>query len=278
MSVITSTDLNAVLDAIGLYTKRLYGDGATYGMGDPAVAWGSAGAVDTLKTAILAMTDLDPVAAIIDQAVALEPATDAYLVAAGLTGPIIAALSSHVSSYGLASVLNLEQYLKYLNVGAGGTWNALQAPFWRDLFYRFSGGTYPEEYNVYFEVLQGATYTNALMKFVVTGAGAGTPTDGVAVDSTKYCGGFAKANVSGLAGSGTLTVTGTAYDPVTMAISTSKTWTANITGNGVTALVVGSAPANSLIVDVTGVSIAAGITAGTIYIEAHRPTGRTLIP
>lgn len=278
MAVITNADLNAFMDeCIRYYLKMLGTSGSGYGMGIKNGAWGAAGAATNLDTLLLSMTDTEPIAALIDQVRELRDRTDGATVASGYLTPPIGALQAHVVAQQITDVTDLESYLKRLNVLLGSKWGALQDPNWRDIWFNVSGGVYPEEYNLYFEVLQGATYPNALRKLVV---GTGE-TAGFAIDSSKYAGGFPKLNVSGLTGSDTVTVTGTAYDPATMAVATSKTWTASVTGNGVVALAPGGgspAPADSLIVAAGAIAAGAGITAGTIYVEAHRPAGRPLLP
>ena len=128
--------------------------------------------------------------------------------------------------------------------------------------------------NLYYEVLQ-AVYANALAKLVVAGTAF---TAGVVVDQTKYAGGTPQINVTAITGSGLVTVTGTAFNPATQQTVAGVTWTATASSTSVIALTPGTAPSNSLIGAVSAISVAAGITAGTIYVEAARPTGRPLLP
>lgn len=180
---------------------------------------------------------------------------------------------------GLSStIVSLDTYLTYLNVTHATKWQALCAPDFRDAFYAMAGA-HPSVQNVYFEIVQGATYANALRKLVV---GTGQ-TAGASVDTTKYCGGFPKLVVSGFAGSAdTVTVTGTQYDPATKTATAGKTWTVSVTGNGTFTLAPGGgtpAATDSLIAAVTSIVAGANITASTtIYAEAQRPSGRTNPP
>ena len=184
-------------------------------------------------------------------------------------------LSAHARRFGTTNYSDLETYLTYLNTAGGGTWAALQDYRWRAVYNAIKGGSvYPARNNLYFEVLQGATYTNAVGKFVVSGAGAGTFTAGQTI-SSSYAGGIPKLEVSGLAGSGVVTITGTEYDPATKTATAGKTWLVTVTANGDWYDFTGTHNTNALIVAVSNVTIAAGITAGTLYIEAERPAMRS---
>jgi len=183
-------------------------------------------------------------------------------------------LKAEAARTGLSGVNSINSFLTYYNIGAGKPWNCLMAPDFRDLHYAATKA-YPSPYNVYFEVLQGGTYTNALRKSVVTGAGADTETAGFSIDDTKYAGGVAKLNVSGLTGTGTITFAGLwrKEDGTTATGNGSQ----SVTGNGL--VTVGTLPfTNALLLTCTSVTIPAGISAGTVYVEAHRPTGRTNPP
>lgn len=281
MGLIATADFNSVIDEVCRYYGCLLGTSASgLGMGVPNGGYGSEEAAQNLDDLLLAMTDTEPIAALVSQVRTLRTISDSAVTAANFVSPLLVALQAHIMAQQITNVVTLENYLAHLNVTQATKWQGLQSYRWKRLYEVFTGGTTPAPYNLYFEVLQGATYDKGLGRFVVSGAGAGTYTDGVAVDAA-YAGGFPKVNVSGLAGSGLVTVTGTAYDPATQATSGSKTWTATVSGNGLTALAPGGAtpaPTDSLIVGVDNITIAAGITAGTIYVEAHRPTGRPLLP
>jgi len=290
MAIITATDLNAQLDYCAqLYLKALGTAATGYGLGTSALAYGAGQSVASLKTGWAAVSDLDVsrmLAGALDQ---IEEKVTASRFTKDLLAPLLRAITIIVQRGGISGVSSIDAYLEYLNTGTGTKWQALQPPNWRDVYYAWKS-EYPTVHNVYYEVLQGATYVNGLGKFEVSGAGAGVYTDQAnagdlvtedgstgSIDTSKYCGGFPQVRVSGLTGTGTVTVTGIGFDPATEAKTTSKTWTAAVTGNGVTACVVGTAPVDSLIVNCTNVSVAAGISAGTIYVEAARPTGRPLI-
>lgn len=275
MALIAASDLNDVLDAAVLYAQRTVGTEATdLGIGVVDGSWGAAGAAGEIRDVLLAMTDLEPVEALSAAALALGRSTSGIAIAAERLSALLAAVQSHGTRFGLPNVSNLDGLLSWFNVVDATNWQTLQAPFWRDLFAAWQGGTTgPSVWNVYFEVLQGATYANGLRKLVV---GTGE-TAGFSVDGTKYCGGFPKVKVSGLSGSGTVTVTGDAYDPASRARQVGKTWTAAISGDGTVALTVGTAPANSLIAACSAIEAGVGISAGTFVVEAHRPSGRPLL-
>jgi hypothetical protein len=245
-------------------------------MGEPSDTFGLAGAMDDLIAAISG-AGTDPMVDLLGAAGTMESTFSLGAIFGTRAKAFLARLDRHIRERdaGALGLSNLDSYLTYYNTGAGGPWSALQHKDFRTIFNRAKGGgNYPKAWNLYFEVLQGSVYTNGLGKFVATGAGTGNFTDGAAIASGSFAGGFAKVKTSGLTGSGVLTVTGTAFDPATKAVATGKTWTATISGNGTMDLDVGTAPADSLIVDVTNITIAAGISAGTFYVEAHKPTGR----
>jgi hypothetical protein len=187
-------------------------------------------------------------------------------------GGILSALSNACNAAGLTGVTNINTFASYYNTGAGAPWNALVCPDFNTLFYYCNNNTNLTNTNVYFEVLQGATYTNGLAKLVVSGA---VFTDGVAINNTKYAGGFGQVTVSGFAGtSDTVTVTGSWRK--TDGTTATGNGTATVAGNGTVTL---TPPfANALLLDVTAITAGANITAGTIYAEAKRPTGRTYPP
>lgn len=290
-SIITAAALDAVLDELTRFHLRAVGSQASgYGYGTKGGSWGCAGAVQNLKAVVLAIDDTSPVKALVGPVESLENYTYGDREAGNDLASIITALEGHISLYQIPNVRTLNDYLTYLNTGTGGTWLALQH---NDFYALYSAikSSYPSIWNLYFEVLQSATYTSALGKFIVSGAGVGTftgaPVAGglvsgsggsAQIDTAKYAGSFPQLNVSGLAGSGLVTITGDAFDPATKSVQTGKTWTANVSANGITALSAGTAPANSLIVHDTNIAIASGITAGTIYCEGARPAGRPLLP
>lgn len=274
MSVILAAELNKVLDACVKFGVKLVG-ASDYGVGVAGGAWGATGAIADLKAAIVAdLSDVDPIAALVGPVQNLEASVSGIGLAANNISPVLSALQGHVTRYSLPNVRSLDDYLTYLNVSQAAKWQALQHPFWKSLATQW--GASASVWNCYFEVLQGAAYPNALAKFVV---GPGF-TAGQAIDSGSYAGGFPQIYAQGVAGAGLVTVTGTAYDPATKTAAAGYTWTCTVNANGRFGLAGGGAnpaPANSLILAVSSVAAAAGLTAATLYIEAARPAGRPLI-
>ena len=275
VTIVSAADLGTFMDDIvNLYVLGIGNATAGCGLGDATGAFGASLAASNLKSDLLSMTSTDFIVQIAAATKRLFDNLDGKkILARGYAAPVLSLIESHIRAAGVdATVTSLETYLKYLNVGSGGTWACLMPYQWRDLYYKWKNA-YPAVYNVYFEILQGSTYPNGLRKLVIgTGQTAGTD-----VDYTKYCGGFPYLNVASRTGTDVVTVTGTAYDPVAKAISTGKTWTCTVNNTGQFVLNVGTAPANSLIVAVTNISAGASLSAGTMYVEAHRPTSRRLI-
>lgn len=277
MAELTVSDLNALLDEVGKAYLRTIGTSASAnGVGEPGDSYGAAGAIGTARSNVAAIADPDVSADILPGLNQAKTNLSAKKLFAASLRAIKARLDLHARTWGGTTYSSLLGRLTYLNITHATKWQALQDGRWRSAWVEaFGSNSTPE--NWYFEVLQGSTYANGLRKSVVTGSGTDTETAGQDIDGTLYAGGFAYIVVSGLTGSGVVTVTGTAYDPATNTYTTGKTWTYTVSGNGTFALAVGTAPANSLILAVSSVAVAAGISAGTIYVEAHRPSGRSLL-
>lgn len=279
------TDVNLFLDHISRGYARTLG-GSSYGVGaigDTDRAQGSA--VDLLA-AVIATADADILvgSATVPGMLSDVSAWKASMSAKKIATPraVLNRIEKQVRALSLTGVNSLDQFLTYYNYGSGGTNTGLQSQYFRELFYQWKNA-YPTARNLYFELLQGAsfggtTFTNGLRKLLVgTGETAG---DSI---STDYAGGVPYLKVSGFAGtSGTVTVTGTQYDPATGTRTAGKTWTVTVTGNGNFALASGGgtpASANALICAVSGISAAGSITASTlIYAEAWKPSGRLAVP
>ncbi len=277
MAVITAAGINAILDhSVQLYARIIGTQASGQGAGVAGQAWGAAQSAGSISTALLALTDLDPVADLVKPVGELLKTVDGAGIAANHLAPLLSSLQRHVIRFGIPDVNNLDLFLRYLNTGTVTKWTGLQHPLWRDLALRWNPNITPEPCNLYFEVLQGATYANALARLTI--GSAMVPGHSIAAE---YAGGFGQLRVSGLSGSGVVTVTGTAFDPATRSTVAARTWTATVNANGVVALAPGggsAAPADSLIKSVSAISAAVGISAGVIYVEAARPAGRPLLP
>jgi len=270
MPLISTTSLNSILDhANQFYLRAIGASGSVYGLGSAGVG---------VATANL-LSDFNSLANI-DEAVSLGGAIDALqgdIVSPYLQSQLsalIAGVQANVTRFGPSGTTSLDSYLSYLNVGVGGTWNALQNPSWTALYPLIFGASNPASaWNSYFEILQGATYAQGLGGLIVgTGFTAGTSV------GAAYAGGLPTLLVSAITGSGVVTVTGTAFNPATKLLVTGVTWTVTASSTGTLALVPGTAPANSLIASCTGIAAAGGISAGTFYAQSSRPTGRPLLP
>ncbi|GIV22144.1 MAG: hypothetical protein KatS3mg023_3895 [Armatimonadota bacterium] len=230
----------------------------------------SAKAVD-LQNIVLALGDYQQVVALLQPSETVRNASLADVYAPGTMAIFLSALNNLCAQSGLNGVSDLNTFASYYNIGAGGAWNCLFAPDFRELYGLWSNGTYPNAHNTYFEVLQGGTYPNALRKLVI---GSGQ-TAGYDIDDAKYAGGYAQLKWSGVSGSGNVNVSGlwrktdgtTAVGNGTISVSTAS-GTGSIT----------PPYAGALILSCSNINVPAGITAGTFYVEAVRPTGRSNPP
>lgn len=292
MGTLPLANLNAELDfsAVG-YIKALGTLASTIGIGDATF-----GARKEINSAYTDLGTVDDADATCDIASGLKQFRDALTVDLTYSKPgrsFLNALSAHALNVGAGVFTDLESWLADLNTGTSKN-TALQDRYYRD-FFNGAYGVFPAVGNIYFEALQGVLsdedhlYSLGLGSFVISGAGAGTftqaPVEGGLVDNgsalgqideSKYAGGFPKVIASGIAGTGIVTVTGNLWNPATKAVVVGEALTVNITGNG-TFVLVPATTTDGLLLEVTNMSIAAGLTAGTIYSEAHRPTGRTLV-
>jgi len=278
MAELSVANLNALLDEVGkAYLRTLGTSASANGVGEPTDgSYGAAGAISTARSNVATIADADVAADILPGLNIAKTNLSAKKLFAPSLRAIKSRLDLHARTWGGSNYSSLLARLTYLNVTHATKWQALQDGRWRAAWVEaFGSNSTPE--NWYFEVLQGSVYTNGLRKSVVTGAGTDTETAGATIDSTLYCGGFPYIVVSGLTGSGVVTVTGTEYNPATKVATAGKTWTYTVSGNGTFALAVGTAATDSLIVACSAVAVAAGISAGTIYVEAHRPSGRSLL-
>lgn len=299
MSLISVSNMSSLIDSSCDWARDIYGSSSSgYGSGSSLVSFGAKANADAIMTLINGSGDPDIYLTLGKPAQDLVSATNWQQIVKKIMAGWINGLDRHVyRKSGISGVSSLDTFLKYYNIGAGGYWNGLQDGRWfREIYYAVKNA-YPSVYNCYFEVLQGTLnaathlYSYGLGRFVASGAGAGTftkatlegelITDGSGfgkIDSSKYAGGIAQVVSSGLGGSGVLTMTGNGYDPDTQTVVTGKTWTKTISGDTTSDFDGGTGVSgNILLLEVTNVTIAAGITAGTFYIQARRPTGRALI-
>lgn len=277
MSIISPEYLNRHLDnATKTYLRKLAVTGQSYGDGEPGDAWGAAVPLAAMLTDLGNDTDAQVAKDLYGSISTAKTDNGALDRSAALFTALVSALSRNANTnQPTTAVVDLDTMLTYYNTTHATKWQMLQHPSWRTLYTEIKGAA-PARQNLYFDVIQGATYTNALAKYVMTGAGTGTLTDGYDIDTSQplTCGGIPVINwASGWAGvSATVTVTCDAYNPATLAVQTAVTMTFTVTGNGRFFRVAGTAATNALIVDVVSIAVGAGITAGTMYVEAERPT------
>lgn len=277
--MIGTEPLNKILDkTTSAYLRALGTSGSGYGTGLSTDTFGAADAIDDIKSFIQETGDLTVQTELGSGALRLESAYTVTELTKNSMRGWIATLDSHIRRAGSANYSNTESLLRYLNVTDSTKWQALQHPRWRDLYYAVRN-SYPEEYNVYFEVLQGGsfdgtTFTNGLRRLLV---GTGETAGFTSMDPTKYCGGIPALVVTNFAGtSGTVTVTGTFYNPATQTTASGVTATFTVGGNGRFYRVGGTAATDALIVSCSAISAAGSITASTnIYVEAERPALRS---
>lgn len=288
MAILGTAQLNKMLDELVHAMVLAEGDNTAgsgypngYGVGTEGGSSGAAGRLQQILTDLGAESDASIAGAFQPTLARVIDDVSAIKLIGRAVRRYLGRLNSHARQYGGSNFSSIETWLTYLNTGGGGPWSALQDQRWRDLYQQYANA-YPAVNNVYFEVLQGTAdaarhfYTNALYKVVFSGAGTGTPTDGIEIDSTKYAGGIPVLVMSGLAGLGTITITGTFYNPTTGAVETGKTASFSVAANGRHYRTTGgTADANALILGVDSAALPAGITAGTFYIEAERPALRT---
>ena len=276
MASITTANLILLLDKVSAaYLAALGTNASGFGLGTAGDTVRAYKKFGDLLTLVLALNDADQVLSLLSDTQQTQRNCDTLTAFAQMASRLGTALNNEArrsgNVLGLSSTItDLNSFARYYNTGAGGPWLCLFAPDFRAIYFALYGVN-PDASNTYFEVLQGATYANALRKLVV---GTGM-TAGFDIDSTAYAGGFGQLNVSGLTGTGIVTATGDWRD-VAGNVLTAQNGTVNVTANGVFVL---TPPAtNALLIKVTNITVPGGITAGTIYAEAKRPTGRTNPP
>lgn len=234
-----------------------------FGANDKAVA---------LEALGIGTADYDIIALLGPAFRALRNNTDANAFASTFIGGPINAIGVACAAAGTANgwsgVADLDSFAAYHNLTTGTKWQLLFPPDFYEV-YLAALGRAPSNFNVYYEVLQTGG-GDALGKRVI-GTGFSSP---ASIDDSLYAGGFGRVKATGITGS----------DVVTVAGNWRKTDGTTATGNG-TASVTSSSTftltppfTDALLLGVTNITAAAGLTAGTIYAEAARPSGRTNPP
>lgn len=282
MAIVTAAVLNAIIDnCCGYYLDVLGTSGSGFGYGTGPGSWGASTKATNLQTVLSGSSDLSFIAQMSTSVLQLGNLSTGVIQAGADISPVLFALQQNVTNFSPnASVNNIDAYMTYLNTANPASyWAALQNPAWQTLGSAWFTGRAPSAWNTYADAPSANSvapvYTNGLATKVV----GGSFTAGVTIDSTKFAGGVPAIIVSGITGSGVVTVTGTARNPASFQTPvTGVTWTVTATGNGTFALAVGTAPANSLILAVSAISAAGGISAGTIEVVSQAPAGRPSEP
>jgi len=258
--------LNSLLRPVLAATAAATGESTVsmvYGLGRPGSSWGAWSTLNGLQTTLATTLDLGLITAVGQGLIDVSPVTDGVRWSAGAFGQFLGALDRYVAGLGLAGVRGLDDLLVYYNAGNDGVeWQCLADPLWRDLFSAWRGGLFPSVGAV------GAWSDNLGTKTF-----AGSFVAGDVIDAAKYAGGLPKLASTGVTGTGTVTVTGTARTPETLVVTPGVTWTAAVTTSGTVNLVPGTAPANSLILSSTGLSHT-GLTGGTFVVKAETAMAR----
>ncbi len=290
MAIISVADLNYVLDSVGsAYLRGVGTSGSGFGVPANDQVFGFMDGLLKAKTRIASLGDLDIATALGPGIQRSTKLADGPSVLASIWMPFLAGLQSHLISAGLAGVSSFDTFLSYYNTGGGGTWTALVSGRTRRLYELWLGtGLALSATNFYADVykagtnVDGTSAPNGLMAGTIGAPGSISISSGVTIDSAKYAGGFPQLNSTGIAGSGIVTVTGTARDPATGAVVAAATWVATVSaGASTVALAPGGsspAPANSLILAGSTMTVAVGLTAGSITLEAAMPAGRSALP
>lgn len=281
MALITATTLNGIIDnCCGYYLDILGTSGSGYGYGTGPSSWGASTKATNIGTVISGSGDLTLISQLAQPTVALQTLATGVINAGNNLQPLLLAVQSNiVQNTPSTAVRNLDTYLTYLNTANSGSyWAALQNPAWSQLAPAWFVGATPSPWNIYAAdpgAGVDAPYTGNLGDLVV---GTGF-TAGDTINSALYAGGFPAITVSGLTGTGLVTVTGTQRNPANYSVVTAAvTWTYTVTANGTFVLNNGTSATNSLILAVSGISAAGGISAGTITVIAQAPSGRPTEP
>lgn len=275
---ITAAQIVAISDHIAAW----YLKAASTGFGTDGAGGAYDCASNLLDTIIgtasaYSIADYTAISALASPANTLMNASTPASVAGGYLAPVMSALDQVCAAYGvsqsIAAITNLETFATYYNVTYSTKWSCLFTPNFRSVVTAWRPSLTPTA-NFYFEILQGATYTNGLRKLVVV-ASTPTQTAGTDIVSTSYAGGYGQIVTTGFAG---------ASDTVTVAGLWRKTDGTTHTGNG-TATVTGNntyvltpPAADELLITCTGITAGANITGLTCYAEAKAPSGRTNPP
>lgn len=272
-ATILTTEINPFLDYSAALTKDLI---TGYGqlLNNPINGLPASGARQDAASMealfIASFADLEAINTLGPSIYQMRGQTSHVQAIANTFSDLFSRLGQIAQGMGLSStVVTLDSWFSYYNVGAGGTNLALQNPHIRYIMECI--GLTPSKANFCYPVFTNHIGTQTGAVFT-----AGTKT----VDTTKYVGGVPKLKfITRTSDNAVVTVTGECWDPATQTIQTGKTW---VTAGAFTAaleeqnLVSGGgspAPANALMTKATAMS---GINAGNRFdARIYLPTGRT---
>lgn len=264
---LSSTAFVAFIDKLTAgYLAAVGTSGSGFGLGDRTLSDGAAFGADKkardLVAAVIATGDADTIEALLKPSRATGKAASAQAWASNGANQFLSALEALCGAAGLVGVTNINSFATYYNTGAGGPSAALLPPDFATIFpLVFPGGTLSPA-NLY-----SPPITNIAQKTVGGGVVAGT-----AINAAYGGAGKPTLVVTGFTGAAdTVTVTG-----ANQAGQAGRTWTASVTGNGTVTLV--PTVATDLLATVTGITIGALITAGTVVVGAAAPAGRAYPP
>jgi len=191
MALVSSDRLIYLCDKlVQAYVRANSASGQSYGVGEYGDTDRSAGCIADISTNVLASSDTSYIAGILRGVQQAGTNMSSARMVGQAIFPLLGQLNNYFRTQGSSSTYSsLDTYLKYMNVGAGGTTALPMDHRWRTLFNgAFGGSNYPATCNLIQEILQGSTYTNAMGKSVGTGAGTNTYTAGETILSTSYGG------------------------------------------------------------------------------------------
>lgn len=239
-----------------------------YGLGGVGATFGAWKKAEENETLLKDTDDLDTILLLGTAFRSLRNACDMASFTASSTTNALNAMNIACAATALDGVVSLDTFATHYNLTTTTKWQCLFAPAFLEVYVDVFGST-PSAHNTYNEVLQSGS-SNALGKLLV---GTGF-LSGSTIDDDKYAGGFGQVKATGITGSGTVTVTGSWRK--TDGTTAGGDGTASVTADGTVTL---TPPfTDALLLSVSAMSAGTGITAGTIYAEAKRPTGRTNPP
>ena len=278
MAAIPSAQIVAYSDKLVAFCLTGLGVSAgDYGMGIVGGSFGATKKAQDLEDLAMASADYDQVAYVGAAFRAMRNASDGRVAMAALAIESLQALNAVCGAAGasleVGAMTDLDSFATYYNLTASPAWGCLLAPDFYDVYLN-ALSTGLTAHNTYFEALQGATYANGLSKFVV---GTGL-TAGMSIDSTKYAGGYGQLKLSSITSTAAavVTVSGTFRKPDGTTATGNATATISAASSSPAAL---TAPfTDALLVSVSNITVGAGVTGGTLYVEAAKPAGRTNPP